>query len=521
MTPIRSRAFARALALALGSSCAAAAGCRTGRPQAAPAASSPPAATISQAVFLNGRPFPERPVFSSDLPPPARTFHVSARAADAGDGSASRPWKDLDSALRSLSPGDRLVVSEGEYPGGLRIDDRCPAGTEAAPIQVVFEKAVFKPSPAATPVLTVSRSFWRFEGFAAELGDAAAPAFVAEGAGARGITLDRARIVDGSGAAIRIGAGASRVTVANSSLFPSPRRRFAGDGSGIEIGDGTRDILVIGNLVTGRPDGAVRIGGAGGGEAPPEIAPPLRVIVSGNTLFDNRAPAIRVSRASGIQIRANTISRAEAVPLPAGRGIVIEWAADAVVEGNHVANSSLAIQVGWAEPPGTKYSRPVDVLVVRNFFESPGARDAAGIDVESGLNVRVCNNVFHDVADAILLFGAPPRTESVVVANNLVLSVSGTAFRMDDPSSAKLFDRNVFSPRGSSEGVAVEVGGRSMDLAKFLATGRMRETRLIPGARMIHKDLGRIEGVDTRDAGVSVTGVTFRGKAPDLGVSEQ
>src|SRR6476659_5524859 len=107
---------------------AGAGGCRTSGPP--PAATPPPpegpaARTISQAVFLNGRPLPELPVFSSELPSPARTFHVSLRAAGPGDGSSTRPWKDLNSALRSLAAGDRLVVSEGEYPGGIRIDGAC------------------------------------------------------------------------------------------------------------------------------------------------------------------------------------------------------------------------------------------------------------------------------------------------------------------------------------------------------------------------------------------------------------
>ncbi|MEO8430693.1 MAG: right-handed parallel beta-helix repeat-containing protein [Acidobacteriota bacterium] len=514
----RPRAFAgTGGAAALAALAALAGGCGSGRPETppppTPSASQSP--TISQAVWMNGRPFPERPVFSSELAPPARILHVSARAAAAGDGSAARPWKDLESALRSLAPGDRLVVAEGKYPAGIRIDGRCSMGTETAPIQVVFEKAVFEPS-GASAALTVARAHWRFEGLAADLGDAAAPAFVAEGPEARGITLDRARISDGSGPGIRIGAGASRVTIANSVLSSSRRHRFPTEGSGIEIADGTRDIVVIASFISNRPDGAIRVGGAAA-EAPP-LEPPRRITLSGNTLLDSHAPAIRIVRASGLEISSNTISRSGSVALPGGRAIVIEWAADATVKENHLSNASLGVQIGWGEPGGPGFSRPADVLVARNFFESPAAPDSAGIDVESGVNVRLCNNVFHDVADAILLFGSPPRTEALTVANNLVLGVT-TAFRMDDPACAKWFDRNVFSPRGTS--AEVEVSGKSMDLAKFLGGSRMPETRLVPTARMIHKDLGRIEGIATKDAGVPVRGLTFLGAAPDLGVFER
>jgi hypothetical protein len=189
------------------------------------------------------------------------------------------------------------------------------------------------------------------------------------------------------------------------------------------------------------------------------------------------------------------------------------------VERNHVVDASVAVQVGWQEPGGEGRSRPTDVLVSRNYFERRAAADTAGVDVEAGRNVRVANNVLDDVSDAFVLFGTPPTTEGVVVANNLVLGVSGLAFRVESLACAALFDGNVFSPRGAT--IAVEIGGKSADLRRFLANGSMRRSRLLPGIRIIHKDLGRIEGVETRDAGLPVDGVTFLGAAPDLGVAER
>jgi hypothetical protein len=484
----------------------AATACRT----AAGPSEGPPPPRIAQAVLLNGRPFPERPAFPREPPPPSRTFYVSAKAGSEGDGSRERPWKDLAAALRALSPGDRLRVAGGDYRGPIRVDEGCRAGTLEAPIQVIFENASFKESEGL-PVWTVARPHWRFEGFAADLGEEPGPGFAAQGAEARGIVLDAALISGGAGAAVRIGAGAASVTIANSTFQPGGRGPSPAGALAIAVESGSKSVRLVGNLVLDRPSGGVRIGPAAGlAEASDDIS-------GVNTISGSRAPAILVTGGSGIRISANTVvSNREGLE---GRGIVVQGGSAVRIERNHVVDASVGVQVGWEEPRGTGHSRPTDVLVSRNYLERRAAAETAGVDIEAGHDVRVANNVLDDVSDAFLLFGAPPMTEGVVIANNLVLGVTGLAFRADSLRCAALFDGNVFSPRGPT--ISVEIGGKSLDLGRFLAGGAMPRSRLLPGVRIVHQDLGRIEGVRTRDAGLLVEGVLFDGTAPDLGVAER
>ncbi len=481
----------------------------------APEAPHPPG--IGQAVFLDGRPFPERPVFSRDLSRATHTLHVARRAPAGGDGSRERPWNDLQAAFRSLSPGDRLLVGAGEYQGPLRIDASCRNGTAQAPIQVAFEKATFSGS-GGDPVLTAGRSFWRFEGFAADLAETEGPAVAVEGPDARGIVFDRGRISGGAGAGARIGAGASDVVLANTSFSRSGRGVPPLGAMGVSIEPGSSGVRLIGNRAFDRPSGAVRIGRSGG--APGGPPPPKDVIVEGNTFVGSRSPAVLVTEGSGVRISANTILSTEWVGALEGRGIVIEGGSRVRVEGNHVVDAPVAVQVGWVAPDGPGQSQPTDVLVTRNYFERRGAPDASGVDIEAGEDVRIANNIFDGVFDGVLLFGGPPRTSHVVIANNLLLGVSRLAFRADDLACASLFDANVFSP-ATSPSVPIEIGGQIEDLRRFLSDGRhMRKSRVVPGVRILHKDLGRVEGVATRDSGIPVEGVRFEGRAPDLGLAE-
>jgi parallel beta helix pectate lyase-like protein len=487
-----------------------AAACRTG-PEGGP--ETPPPPRISQAVLLDGRPFPRRPQLSDEGPPAVRIRHVSPKAEAGGDGSAERPWRDLTAALRALSPGDRLIVGEGEYSAPIRIDGSCRDGTAEAPIVVVFEKAEIKTSDG-TATLTASRSFWRFERFTADLGNAEAPGFVAEGPGARGIVLDRARVSGGAGAAVRIGSGAAGMTVSRSSFVRAAGGPARPAALAIVVDSGSRGARIVGNTVLGRPSGAVRIGPPSG--SPAALPPPGDVVVEGNTFSGSRAPAVLVTAGSEVRIAANTIL-CDRAGLE-GRAIVLEGGSGVRIDGNHVVDASVFVQVGWREPGGSGSGRPEDVLVCRNYFERRAAADTTGVDVEAGRDVRIANNVFEEVSEVLALFGSPPQSEGVVVANNLIVGVTRLALRADDLAGVSSFEANVFGSRDRS--IPAEVGGKPRDLGRLFPNAR-RANRAVPGLRILRKDLSRIEGVEARDAGVPVTGVGFEGSAPDLGLAER
>src|SRR4051794_28349486 len=56
------------------------------------------------------------PVATSRAAPTGSVLHVDARkGTDTGDGTASKPWKTIGRALRSLKPGDTLYLHAGVY----------------------------------------------------------------------------------------------------------------------------------------------------------------------------------------------------------------------------------------------------------------------------------------------------------------------------------------------------------------------------------------------------------------------
>ena len=488
---------------------ATASACRTG-PEGGLPPPLPP--RISQAVLLDGHPFPRRPEFSGEAPPPLRTFYVSAQADPGGDGSAGRPWADLPAALRALSSGDRLIVGEGKYPGPIRIDQSCREGTAAAPITVSFEKADITLSEGAA-ALTVSRSFWRFERLILDLGRGGAAGFVAERP-AEGTVLDLARIAGGAGPAVRVGPGAKGTTISRSSFVRGAGPATPG-GLAIAIETGSSETRIVGNTALGRPSGAVRVGPPSGAFS--EEPAPRAVAIEGNTFSRSRAPAVLVTQGTQVRIAANTIL-CDRRGLE-GRGVVVEGGSEVRVEGNHVVDASVSVQVGWREPGGTGSGQPQDVLVTRNYFERRTAEESTGVDVEAGRDVRIANNVFEELSEALTLFGAPPQTAELVIANNLVLGTTRLAFRADGLAGIPLFTANVFGFRGPA--VPAEMGGNPRDLGRLFASRSLRGNRIVSGVAILRKDLGHIEGVETRDAGVAVRGVAFEGTAPDLGLAER
>jgi parallel beta helix pectate lyase-like protein len=464
----------------------------------------------SQAVLLNGKSFPHVIPFAAELPAPRRTFFVAA-GKDNGDGSEARPWNDLPSSLCALEPGDRLRVRAGEYAGPVRIETPCRDGTARHSIQVLFdEKAKVTPAVGAA-AFTLRRAHWHIAGLSLELGESADPGVSIEGAGAHDLVLDDLHIADGSQPAIRIGGGASRVTVGNSRIS-KPRLRARGpDAAGIAIEAGVAHVLLANNRVQGNPGGAIRVAAplAGG-------RPASDLEMRANTLRGVGVTAIAVAAADGLRITGNTIS--DTAGREETRGIVLEEVRRAVVKENYVRDCAVAIQIGSADPDGSSFRAVTDVSIERNFLESALPAGFA-IDVEAGNKVRVANNTIQGFAHGILVFGGPARTREVTVANNLVLGVSEVAFVLENPAAAALFDYNLFSTQGGT--VDVEAGSKTYGLAGYLKAGSMPHSRVVPDARIQMHELTRVKGVKTIDQGKVLEGIDFRGSAPDLGVAEQ
>ncbi len=200
------------------------------------------------------------------------------------------------------------------------------------------------------------------------------------------------------------------------------------------------------------------------------------------------------------------------------RAIELDEVRDGVVRSNRIYRCATGIRVGRADPKGGDLRRAVDVTIDHNLLEGGGSSRADAFAVEAGERIRFVNNVVEGYADAILVFGKPPQTKEVTVANNLVLGASDLAFLLEAPDSARLFDYNIFSARRAAE---VQVGGRKVPLARYLEGGAMPNSRAVPGVRILQRDLARIVGIPVIDRGSPLDGIPYSGAAPDIGVAER
>lgn len=468
-------------------------------PQAGPGVEPP--------LLLAGKPFPDVAKYAPAAPKPLRTLFVKA-GKENGDGSEQHPWNDLQAALCALIPGDRLRVAAGTYAGPIRVEPPCREGKRGSPIQVAFEKKAMIVPGKTGPALALRRSEWLVIAPYLELSESAEPGILVDGERTHSVDVDRARVSGGRGPGIRIGGGAEGVTVSNSRVGKAKISNPGPDSVGIEIRDGAARIRLVNNHLSGNSAGSIRVSAPG---------PDVRDLdIVGNSTRGGGGAAIDVEGATRLKIVNNTLIAAEnAGETP---GIVLERANRAVVRSNHLVRHSPGIVVGRGSSKESSTRSCRDVLIERNDLQGSPALGVA-IDIEAGQDIRFANNVVEEFANGILLLGTSPGLTKVVVANNIVLGISGTAFALADARAASLFDYNAFSLAGKD--VMAESGGRAYSLVRILKGGTMPNSRLIAALAILNRDLARISGVETVDRGTRVPGVQFSGHAPDLGVAEK
>ena len=463
-------------------------------------------APFPRALLLNGRAFPQVASFAPRLPEPKRTFYV-ALSGPPGDGSRSRPWTDLQVAFRQLVPGDRLQILHGEYRGSFSIDDTCRNGTAEAPIEVFFEASGLEPE-AAQPALSVKRAFWYFERLHASLADHEGPGLEVS---SHDVLFDNAFIQKGRGPGIRVAPGASRVTIAHANILKIGVTQPGPDSVGVEIAPRTREVQIVASRLYQNPAGSIRV------DAARDDADASDIALEDNSIRDDGGPGIALLGGERVKIARNTIFYGRRTKTPS-RAIVVEAAHGVTIENNRISDAAEAIRIGFADVNGGPFLRSQDVTIARNALDSAIPKGIA-IAVEAGRKVRITNNVIEGYDDAILILSAPPQTEAVSVANNLVLSVSDVAFVLADAKAAAFFDYNVFSPKGES--VDAQAGKETLDLTKFLTQGKMPHTKAVKGVALRNRDLSAIDGVATVDQGKAFKGISFKGVAPDIGVAEK
>ncbi|MDQ3983390.1 MAG: hypothetical protein M3271_11990 [Actinomycetota bacterium] len=220
---------------------------------------------------------------SADAP---ATYYVAPGGSEAGDGSLDAPWRSLEHALESLTPGDTLLVKDGVYRERITQAAISP-GTAYAPVTVAAY-------PGDEPVLQGALwlrnpSHWTIEGLNVTWDPTTGgPAdHMVKLEGGRGWSFTDAEVWDAR--------GYSAILVAGDAVDWSLQRLYVHDthathGSNqdnlITVAGNARAGTIQRNLLTGSPNGrAVAIG-----SARPWERDPHGIVVRYNTMFDNRGP---------------------------------------------------------------------------------------------------------------------------------------------------------------------------------------------------------------------------------------
>lgn len=196
------------------------------------------------------------------LPPhPAigRTVHVRGEWPRRGSGTQEDPYRDLQPALCSLQPGDRLIIWPGRYLGPITIDGDCADGTTERPIEVVLASgALFfgkegVEAPIDTPLLEVKRSSWHFVELELEP-HWMRPAMLI-GPNVSDIQVIGAHILKGVGHGIEIADGVSKVVIKDGHLhhlgtLRGAKRNFRDpSAAGVSVAADVTDIDLTGLVI--------------------------------------------------------------------------------------------------------------------------------------------------------------------------------------------------------------------------------------------------------------------------------
>ena len=449
------------------------------------------------AVFLDGQPFPEKQLFEPKLPPAKRLLYVDAAATGGGDGTAEHPWRDLQHALCSAQPGDRVVVANGIYTGAFRATASagCRDGTADAPIQLFARHAFFRPS-GKEPVLTIERAHWQLWETQFALTDTDAPGLVLRGAGAHDIEIDQSHIYEGDGPALVLGNGSSRITVSHCHIHHS---------SGVRIEAGTSEITLINNHLHHNHSASLSVGSGPAG-------PPARAIrILGNRINNDRGPALDLARCEDVSVLRNRLSnyRPDEDSGKGGEAIVVGACRGVLFEGNSVLEATIGLRLAGGPVPGE--SGRIDVR--RNYLENHLTAESTGFDVATPAEVRIWNNVIDHYA---VPFRLAADATGASIANNLIVAPR-TAFRLPAAPKYRLFDYNVFG--GEAATLPAQVGSENVEAAAWMKA-RMPHSRVVSGLGLQDGDLARVVGFSTVDAGTPTEGSDFHGRAPDIGVAE-
>lgn len=393
------------------------------------------------------------------------------------------PGQSIQSALETLSPGDTLMVRAGTYREGLTLPRSGSPGKPIVLMAYPGEKPVVESSDQ---VLSISKSYWIIDGFVFDHLDASSDA-IKIGSGASFVTIRNCEIRNGKRDGFDISGGASDITIENNRIHDFVWKPGS-DAHGIVTNPGATRIHILNNTIFNCGGDAIQLY-ASDSHAVSEYAREINII--GNTLYttlgSNSENALDFKGVDGGLIENNIIYGFE--------------------------NKAVVVQKGCSN------------LIFRGniIYDSQRGMEFRGEGGKIQRNHRIYKNVIYNIREyyAVKFDGV----ENVDFVNNTVAFINTRALRVEGAGVKKgRFQNNLFYQTGKpsikstfdvslgyngwfgvSPGSVAGPGDISGSDPGFVNAGAY-DFRLTASSPAI-------------DAGTDV-GLPFRGAAPDLGAHE-
>ncbi len=450
----------------------------------------------------------------------SRTFYVSPAGRDSGAGSAADPFKTVQRGVNALQPGDGLLVRAGNYPERVTIAAGTAQGAAGAPITLRVapgERATLVGGNGLkTPLLTLSRAYWRVEGLSVNVGGDRAPAVMIRGQDAHHVTLAGGEFQNGTaGGGVIVADYASEVNIEGNNIHHF--QQVGIDSHGVVLTTTSRAVTVRNNDIHENSGDGVQCTGPENGDTLPGT-PLDSLLVVGNRLHDNYENGADIKTCTRVTLRANQVYGHHPRPSSAGEGMIVHMSAkDVVVEDNLLWGNSVAIVIGGVRVGNL----PSDIVVRRNRVW--GSVDAGyGLRVNAAERVKLYNNTISGLAGMGIIIGSAENgpSKQVEVKNNIVSDCALVA-RVGPTYEGVSFERNLFFNTGRAVTLRL-MGGPNLNLATWRTkTGWDRASlELAPSfLNAPAADFGLATASPARNVGLDV-GLSFCGAGPDLGALE-
>ncbi|EPX61126.1 putative lipoprotein [Cystobacter fuscus DSM 2262] len=461
---------------------------------------------------------------SSPPPPPefSRILWVSPSGKDSAAGTESAPLRTVEKAQSLLQPGEAIFLKSGTYTERLLLDARDGSSGRYLTLKAApGAKPVFKGgSGSRTPMLQVSRAYWRVEGITFDAAGDKAFAAYWHGEGAhhgilRGCTLKNG--TDGAGVFV---AGKARDVLIEGNTISNFQRSGA-DSHGVCVQTNSKNVTVRANDIHHNSGDGVQCLSSEGGSTE-EGTPFDNLLVEDNDLHENKENGADIKTCTRVALRGNRIWGHRRSSTSGGEGVVVHMSArDVTLEDNDVRDNGRGIQIG-----GVREGAPPTHIVLRRNRVFDGVNsdgsEGSGIRIDTAIDVKVVHNTVWNMPTYGLVVGKGESgaSEDVEVRNNILGGCAALAVRVGTEWNGLSFDGNLYSPLGDAP--TFRKDSRDQDLSTWQESTGWDAHSVEKAPEFVDAEAGDFwlaSSSPGRDAGLAV-GEDWCGRAPDMGARE-